>query len=91
MPWASKQGNGVCGRDGWIKRARAGGAEHFVRAEGGWVKVLLTWKEGRLARAEEQHLVEIHHAEIFPLVLCCEKLHYQLIARVVFARLKASG
>lgn len=33
MPWASKQGNGVSGRDGWLKRARAGGAGHFGRAE----------------------------------------------------------
>lgn len=53
------------------------------------MEVLLTWKEGRLAGAEEQHLVVNHHAEIVPLVLGCERLHYQQIVRVVFARLKA--
>ena len=44
-----------------------------------WVKLLLTWEEGALSRAEVQHLIDVVDAEIGPLVLCPEVLHYQPI------------
>lgn len=53
--------------------------------------MLLTWEEGRLARAEVQHLVAVHEAEIVPLILCHERLHYQPVEAVVFSCLKACG
>lgn len=53
--------------------------------------MLLTWEEGRLARAEVQHLVAVHEAEIVPLILRPERLHYQLVEPPGFRRLKVSG
>lgn len=53
--------------------------------------MLLTWEEGRLARAEVQHLVAVHEAEIVPLILRHERLHYQLVEPPGFRRLEASG
>lgn len=53
--------------------------------------MLLTWKEGRLGRAEVQLLVENHHAEILPLVLQCERFHHQMIGHTIFPGLKACG
>lgn len=55
------------------------------------MKVLLTWEEGRLAGAEVQHLVAVHEAEIVPLVLWRERLHYQPVEPAVFPCLKACG
>ena len=43
------------------------------------MKLLLTWEEGTLSRAEVQHLVDVACAEIDPLILGCEVLHHQQI------------
>lgn len=53
--------------------------------------MLLTWEEDRLARAEVQHLVDVYEAEIVPLILWHERLHYQPVEHAVFPRLKAFG
>lgn len=87
--------NRVCGRGDRLQKAWTGGAVHagghFGRAEQGWVEVLLTWEEGRLAAAEVEHLVAVHDAEIVPLVLPHERLHYQLVGAAVFPCLEACG
>lgn len=49
---------------------------------------MLTWQEGRLARAEVQHLVFVQDAEIVPLILCLERLHRQQVACSIFPHLE---
>jgi len=88
---ASKQAKWDCGRGDGLKKARAGGAGRFGRAKGGWAEVLLTWEEGRQARAEVQHLVAVHEAEIVPIVPRLERLHYQPVELAVFHCLEACG
>lgn len=53
--------------------------------------MLLTWEEDGLARAEVKGLVGVHEAEIVPLVLWCERLHYQPVEPAVFPCLKVFG
>lgn len=53
--------------------------------------MLLTWKEGKLGRAEVELLVENHHAEILPLVLRCKRFHHQMIEHAIIPGFKECG